>query len=217
MSTQGPDKSQDDTAPEASQDPAVEEGDRSQPSPYSDVSFVGSSRPGSASPGSASPGSPGGRRAIPRQHSAEDAEPRVSADPFSTFLKATIPVAGLAAAIGAATGPGAPVFATTVAGAALAALLQRMVQERATSRAAKEQAAQLDRKSVAILLFVADGQPHQIEEVTGSLKLSDRSEHEELRLLVDANLIEIASTDDALRLTPQGRSMLVQLSSEMAA
>jgi DNA-binding MarR family transcriptional regulator len=141
--------------------------------------------------------------------SDREPEKRRSTDPFSVFLTEAAISAGKTA--DAELPP---------AGAALAMTVQRLLAQRATSAAERDLSTDIDVRSVAALLYLADGEEHRIDEVGARLEMTARRVRMAVHSLAENGLVEIANEnreDEAVKLTTAGRALIVEISEIVAS
>jgi DNA-binding MarR family transcriptional regulator len=140
--------------------------------------------------------------------SDREPEKRRSTDPFSVFLTEAAISAG-------------KVVDTRLppAGAALAITVQRLLAQRAGPAARLDSAKEINASSVAVLLLLADGEEHRTDDMRVRLDLSSRQIRMAVYSLAENDLAEITNEDredEAVKLTPAGRDLFVEIS-EMVA
>jgi DNA-binding MarR family transcriptional regulator len=141
--------------------------------------------------------------------SDREPEKRRSTDPFSVFLTEATISAGETVDV-----------ALTPAGALLAMKVQRLLAQRATSAAERDLSTDIDVKSVAALLYLADGEEHRIDEVGARLEMTARRVWMAVHSLAENGLVEIANEnreDEAVKLTTAGRALIVEISEIVAS
>lgn len=129
---------------------------------------------------------------------------RRSTDPFSVFLNEA------AASAGKTAEPGLP-----PAGAALAITVQRLLAQRNGPAARAASSKEVDANSVAVLLYLADGEEHRTDDVGARLDMSDRRVGIAVDILAENGLVVIVD-NETVKLTAAGRSLIVEIS-EIAA
>jgi predicted transcriptional regulator len=133
---------------------------------------------------------------------------RRSTDPFSVFLTEA------AISAGKTVDTGLP-----PAGAALAITVQRLLAQRNAPATRLDSSKEVDANSVAVLLYLADGEEHRTDEVGTRLDMSIRRVRIAVYSLAENDLVVIADEngeDEAVKLTAAGRSLIVEIS-EMVA
>ena len=137
---------------------------------------------------------------------------RTSVDPWSTFLRGAA-TGALIGATGAGVTAGAPVAAGVVVGFALAAALQHILQERR-----KENYRRINNDSVAVLLYIADGEPHTADTVKEALNIPPGEISPAINSLAENDLIQLVpESPESFALTREGRTAIAELSSQLAS